>query len=218
MKLIFVLDHLAQHQCKGPNEDLLRDLGHKLEKLWNRSMESATRHKVDALETLNADQTMMRLIRFLADFAHADGRYANLNMLADPNSLTDPLTAWDEIVSTLFELHATPRQKQTAIRCGSASETTLWPAMNEISDLRNAPLSVGGLHKRVSEIDTANRYAVWYFVRLIEGLRTVLKAVTHDAIGTAQELGHQVSPIPFMDEFFYFACSDRRVLKKKRWP
>lgn len=218
MKLIYVLDYLAQHQCNAPDEKTLRSYGHKLKKLWGFSQKTAAKHGIDALDTLDADPIMVKLITFLANFAHADGRYANLNQLAAPNNRTNPLAAWAEIASTLFETHATHKEKLTADLCGSSAEAAFGnAAMNEISDLTMASLSVGDLHRRAFEIDTASRYAVWNFVRLIEGLRAVLKVVSLEAIDAAQKLDPEQS-FPFMDEFFYFAWSDRSVLKKKRWP
>lgn len=221
MKLLIVLDHLAEHRCVGPDEKILRKYGHQLLKLWRNAQHLATKYGTKALVPLSEDQNVIRILSLLAAFADADGRYANVNGLsAAPNrSLIDPLTDWADIANGLFEQHAAAKQRKAADDMHVAAELAFGnSAMNLIGDLTNMPISVAELHKRVSLIDTASRYAILHLVRLIEGLRETMEVINHAAHRAERTLKHTEPLIPHMKEFFDFAWSDRSVLNKKRWP
>ncbi len=221
MKLLIVLDHLADYRCAGPDEKVIKKYGHQLLKLWHVAQQLAAKHGTEVLVPLNADPCVIRIIEFLATFSNADGRYANINRLAGNHkrSLAEPLAAWGDIANRLFEKHATTKQRKAADDMHVVAELAFGnSAMNLIGDLSNKPMSVAELHRRAFIVDTAGRYAILHLVRLIEGLREAMEVINHAAHRAEQALKRPEPLVPHMEEFFDFAWSDRSVLNKKRWP
>lgn len=222
MKLIVILDHLAEHMIEAPPAKTIEAYGHKLLVLWRDVQRIATKLEEADLDSLAANALLMDMLQFLDEFAHPGGRYANINKLTGSNlqGRTDPMDAWAVLAGKLFELHATRAERAKAAQIKAVAQIMLGDvSMNLINDLSGASLGVGGLHQRASELDTAGRYAVWYFVQLTEALRKVLDGATYKAHQAEERSGKGRGNIPFMGEFFEFAWSDKTyALRKKVWP
>ena len=223
MKLILILDHMAQNQLSPPDDKFIRCYGHRLGKLWNATKSVGARRGLTVLEGFQADSLGMITLAFLDKFADTNGRYSNINQLTGRGNQTvaDPLQRWGEITNLIMRDHATVSERQRAQSNGQ----TVAAAVSDISislinDMDQQNMEVAGLHTRSSELETAARYAIHALVTLVAALRDVIESVCEDCWKTELDMGQDgTAHIPHMREFFDFAWTDKSYVRRKRkWP
>ena len=92
-KLIFVLDHLLEHDVYPTDADL-RKLGHKLSDIIDAANSIKSRRGI-VTEEFPADEVTQGIIQTLSEFATST-RYYNLDYLVGGKSagMTEPVAAW----------------------------------------------------------------------------------------------------------------------------
>lgn len=222
MKLIVVIDHMAQNDLSLPNEPTIKKYGHKLKALFAATKAICERANYPIPTSLGAEELPIQLLSFLDDFAHPGGRYSNINKLTGGKHqhMDDPLSHWGEIASDIMVKHATASQRNQAKEIGRIAGLVFGDsALNTIFDLDQQDLDVAGLHARVSMLDSASKHAVFALVQLISFLRDVLGSLADLAQSLERAQSSDAAVIPYMREFFYFAWADRAyVMRKRRWP
>lgn len=222
LKLIVILDYMAEHELNAPEERVIRKYEHKLALIMGSVKNICLRRCPKVLGKLDDSLLSIRLIGFLENFAHSSGRYSNLNGLTGVRGqhVVDPLVAWGDIARQIFATETSSTERRRAKSMGGLANQTIGEASASIiADLNQATLDVGGLFARVSELDTASKHAVFALVSLIEALREVLEQVTDAAQSVNRKISPSIPTVPHMTEFFQFAWADRAyVMRKRRWP
>jgi hypothetical protein len=222
MKLIIILDHMAQNELAPPNSQTIEQYQHKLNALFKATYDICSARGLTSLQPFDGDSLPRVLLTFLDSFAHPGGRYANLNKLTGHRhqALADPLVEWGRIATQIFAKQATASQRKTAKRSGYIARAAFGDAAaSMISDLDQTYSDVEGLFARASELETVGRHAIFALVCLIDALRNVLDEVTSNAMQVNRNFSQDVVGVPDMNEFFQFAWADKNyVMRKRRWP
>lgn len=222
MKLIIIIDYMADNKLSFPEPKAIESFGHKLNELFEATKLVCQRRSPKLVESLNSQALSIKILSFLDKYSHPSGRYANINKLLSNKfqHAQDPLLQWSEIAKLIFDSYATEREKSKADFMGKSASIAFGDsAISLIGDLGGNTLGVSELHATASVLDTASKHAIFALVVLIEELRKVLGSVT-DAAHEVEHLdGNSSSSVPYMKEFFDFAWSERSVvMRKKRWP
>jgi hypothetical protein len=222
MKLILILDHMANNNLIPPDSNTIKSYGHKLILLFDSTKTICVTHGLNSLHDFQADSLPLKILTFLDHFAQTDGRYANINKLTGHrhHAMADPLVQWGKIANLIFQKHATNKQRQRAMLNGQAASAAFGDDVTcLISDLDQQPLDVAGLHTRDSELEVAAMHAIFALVTLISALRDVLGSVCGNAWKANPPGPSGLTDVPDMKEFFQFAWSSRKhVMRKRRWP
>ena len=222
MKLIFILDCLAENDLIPPTEDEVRKLGHELTTLFLRTKEICQRRCPGVLSKFKDDELGVKLLKFLHQFAKSAGRYSNLNKLTcgRQQHVQDPLEQWAHVVTEIIFNQASKRERQRIQASEAIAHQDLHGvALSLICHLDQTSLGVGDFFRKASELDIASKYAAFALVSLIENLREPLGLATQAAQIINISMDRSSAAIPHMDEFFQFAWADKRhTLNKRRWP
>lgn len=222
LKLVLILDHMAQSQLVPPDSKTVEDYGHKLRSLFDATKTICATHGITALDAFQPSSLPIVILGFLDNFAHPGGRYSNINKLTGHKhqAMADPIVQWGEIASQIMQTQATHRERERAQLNGQMASLAFGDAAASlISDLNQQPMDVAPLHVRASELDTAAKHAIYALVSLIAALREVIDALCGSAWEANPPGNSGVADVPDMREFFQFAWADRQyVMRKRRWP
>jgi len=222
MKLIIIIDYMADNQFKFPEPKAIEQFGHKLNELLDATKMVCQKRKPDLVKALTDQELSIKILSFLDKYSHPSGRYANINKLLSNRYQheQDPLLQWSKLAKLIFDSYATVGEKNKAKLMGKSASIAFGDsAISIIGDLEGNNLGVAELHVRASVLDTASKHAIFSLVVLIEQLREVLGSVTVAAHEAERPEGTNSPSVPCMTEFFSFAWSERSVvMKKKRWP
>lgn len=222
LKLILILDHMANNKLAPPPSKYIAGFRHDLIRLFDATKAVCAARGLTFLDAFPPDSLPIRILDFLDRFADTGGRYSNINKLTGHKhqAADDPIVKWGEIASRIMREQATPRGRQRAQLNGQMVSAAFGGvAASLVSDLNQQLMDIAPLHVRISELDTAARYAIYALVTLIAALREVLGSLCGSA-RTANPPGNSgVDDVPDMKEFFQFAWTDRQyVMRKRRWP
>ena len=222
MKLIIIIDYMADNKLSFPEPKAIESFGHKLNELLEATKLVCQRRSPKLVESLNNQALSIKILSFLDKYSHPSGRYANINKLLSNKFQheQDPLLQWSVIAKLIFDSYATEREKNKADLMRKSASTAFGDsAISLIGDLGGNTLGVSELHATASVLNTASKHAIFSLVVLIEQLREVLGSVTVAAHEAERPEGTNSPSVPYMTEFFSFAWSERSVvMKKKRWP
>lgn len=222
LKLIVILDHMAENELVPPSENEVRDFGHELTTLFVRAKEVSVRRCPSILTKLRDDELGIVLLNFLHRFAQSSGRYSNLNKLTGgkQQDIQDPLAQWGAVASEIIRTRASKRDRARIQATGAFAHQKLGSVSSSLmGDLNQRMLGVGDLFVKASELDIASKYAAFAFVSLIESLREPLGLATMAAQQLNLSADSSSAAIPHMAGFFEFAWADKtHTLNKRRWP
>ncbi len=222
LKLVLILDHMAQNQLTPPDSKTVEDYGHKLRALFKGVKAICATRVVSALDVFQPDSLPIAILEFLDDFAHPGGRYSNINKLTGHKhqAMADPLVKWGKIASRIMKVHATPGQHKRAELNGQLASAAFGDsAASLISDMNQQEMDVAPFFTRVSELDSAARHAIYALVTLIAALREVIDSLCDSARKASPADRSGMTDVPDMKEYFQFAWADRQyVMRKRRWP
>lgn len=223
MKLILILDRMAQNQLSPPDGKFIRRYGHQLRKLFKDTKSIGARLGVTTLQKFQSDSLEMITLEFLDMFADTDGRYSNIDQLTGHHNqaISDPMRRWGEIADNIMRNHATATERKRAQSNGQVADAAIGDiSISLINDMDQRNMGIAELHTRSSELETAARYANYALVTLIAALREVIESVSEACWKVETELGfNDTAHIPHMREFFDFAWIDKNhVLRKRKWP
>jgi hypothetical protein len=217
MKVIVIIDHMANHRLSAPPTNTLRTMGHHLGRLFDEVRKIAATRGITSLQGFNPGSIQVRILDFLDHFADPEGRYANINKLTGHKKqiMPDPLYRWGLIASDIHKAASTG--SRTHDRAERALRSA--PVLSLIGDTDRRTLSVAQLLKRASEIETAARHAIAELIALIAALRDVLDDATTRADQVSTALFPNTLIVPDMKVCLGFAWPNRQyVMRKKRWP
>ncbi len=222
LKLVLILDHMARNQLVPPDGKAVEDYGHKLRVLFDVTKTVCATHGVTALDAFQPDSLPIVILGFLDVFAHPGGRYSNINKLTGHKhqAMADPIVQWGDIVNRIMREHATRNDRQRAVMNGDVASAAFGDAAAcLISDMDQRQLDITRLFARASELDAADRHAIYALVTLIAALREVIDSLCGSAWEASSAGRSGMSYVPDMKEFFHFAWADRQyVMRKRRWP
>lgn len=222
MKLILILDHMAQNQLSPPDDKFIRRYGHQLRKLFDGTKFVGVRLGVTTLERFQPGSLEMITLKFLDEFADTRGRYSNINNLTGHQNqmVADPLQRWGEIANDIMRDHATATERKKAQLNGQAAAAAIGHiSISLINGMDQRKMGVAALHTRSSELEIAARYTIYVLVTLIAALRELIESVSEACWNVEPKLGSNgTAHIPQMREFFDFAYADKRyAMRKSKW-
>jgi hypothetical protein len=219
-KLALVVDHALEHGGTSPSHGVLRDYGHKLEKLLAQTDEIAKRRGRTATEDL-LPRTVIHegIIKVLSDFASNVTRYYNLDLVTgDPRTERhdDPICAWYELVVTpILTAHYDPRQRdehernarQIAKLSGGFVSVFYYSECGDVLD----EVFDAFMHDVSTEF--ARPYARMYVMQIARFLARLLSD-----LGDNAAYGSLSDTVPVLSEFFAtFNNGDGRLWEREAW-
>lgn len=214
LKAIVVIEHMISNDLSPPTRKQLKQYGHDLAELYDKSVEIGTRHNKNVPERNALHKIEQEIIELLSNFAQAS-RYHNLNALSSQSNFLDPLTHWKKIIQNLLKADVTKYQKEKILKqaqdIASAiddSTATIMQGLDRRSLSTAQALALPGLHEQ------AAKFAVYRIVKIICPLRDLVSELSHYAYKYQNK-----TPFPQMQEFLEWVWDDRQyVLRKRRWP
>ncbi len=222
LKLVLILNHMANNQLVPPDSKTIENFGHKLRSLLDEAKAICSRRNLTTLDAFKPDSLPIAIMGFLDDFAHPGGRYSNINKLTGNRlqAMADPIVKWGEIANRiLVELGSRRERKNAELVRQIATVAFGNSAISLLTDLDQQPIGVAPLHVRAYELDTASKYAVYALVSLIAAIREVIDTLCRSAMISNPAPLSGKCEVPAMAEFFEFAWPNRAyVLRKRQWP
>ncbi len=223
MKLILILDHMAEHTSAVPSRSVLKNYGgktgHDLVELVKSICSHSPRSSDDLLETIKSGSLAFDLINFLTDFGNG-ARYYNLDALSSEKPPDDPLSRWNRIVQRILAEDFDARHQDRVRRSSAAlAEEIKDFTIARGFDLEGRPVSL----EQMLPLSRLHQMAAPRAVLHLMGILVQLKALLEEACNRAQRVNQQAqstgATIPYLIEFFDFVTDERHVvLRKKRWP
>lgn len=217
LKLIYILDHLIEHQ-DFPSDSDLRTIGHDVARLFEHSDEVKTRRGLSSGPTpIGPDSIEIQIVRFMSRFAKGT-RYYNLDFLtrgkASKNAV-DPIKDWIETVGEMvLEKHFTKRREAQVRHNAQTIDIVAGKFMyvahtaedgTPLNDAFSASYHTG-------KTEVIRKYATLYAARLCRYLYYILWELRHKCHDRGIE-------IPFLDELFFpFMNDDAYLLSRKTFP
>lgn len=112
-KLCLMLDYFIETGGTFPAlKEMKRQIGHKLELLYERSQEVVRRRSIQLRMTRDLSNPVhLAIMRVLHDFAEGD-RYSNIDVLVGGSTSADPVARWfDEVDSLLYTSRVSQKKK-----------------------------------------------------------------------------------------------------------
>ncbi|WP_151949891.1 hypothetical protein [Aliarcobacter butzleri] len=112
-KICILLDFYIQNNGNFPSDKVLRNIGHNIQELYNKSKEIKEFYKFKFKYLDNLDDVIhQNILRILSDFATKD-RYENLNILVNAKQDNNPLSLWYKQVDLkLFEKYVSKKKQE----------------------------------------------------------------------------------------------------------
>lgn len=215
-KLCLMLDYYIDNHGKFPDFNYLKkDIGHKIDILYKRSLDVKNKRKIefDFLQDLDGE-IHQNILRILSSFAVGD-RYSNINILTSSKQQNNPVSDWFfKVDALLFEQRVTGKKKhEIAHNAHVISEMTQISTIvmhssesgTEINNVEEASFRAG-MQQAVAP------YRQLYVVQIIRFWFELLRSLQY----IAMELNNQ--DIPFFDEIFgKFYNPDSYIRTRKTW-
>ncbi len=96
MKVILVIDYMANNALATPTTAQLKQHGHNLAQLFDTLMAMPVKSPPNPLSGISRTSIAYEILDLLSDFARAS-RYFNLDSLSAPQSQVDPLERWSAV-------------------------------------------------------------------------------------------------------------------------
>jgi hypothetical protein len=220
IKVIIILDHMANNALIPPNRSLLKKYSHDLNALFSHSQVIASAKPRHPLCSIVSGTIEDEIVKHLSAFAENCGRYANLDSLTLGRPQSDPLDSWKRLIQRILEEDVPPGAKEKARREAAALAASF--SNNAIAiahDLDRQPLSLQQWFETPRMLELAASRSVVRVLRVLHPLKDLLEEVNSRVLFETQGRGIQQPVVPFLHEFFDFITDDeRRTLRKKQWP
>lgn len=215
-KLCLILDRFIETRGKFPSEnEMKKQIGHKLELLYERSEEVRQRRSINLRFTKDlSDPVHQAIMQVLHDFAEGD-RYSNINILVGSSTSSDPVSKWyREVDVPLYEEYVSERKKYEIEHNVRMAEAM----MGEFSSL----LHTSETSEEITDFeDSSRRTAIWKAVAPLRQL-AVLQVIRYwaELIVQLQDAAHRIpgNHVPFFGEVFALFYNEDSYLKtRKTW-
>lgn len=110
LKVIIILNHMAEHALHPPSPGTLKEYGHKLLQLFEAVREVPTSKAPHPLSQVHPGTIEYDILEHLSGFANG-ARYFNLDTLSSPQGPADPLAQWGRILRRILEDDVPPRER-----------------------------------------------------------------------------------------------------------
>lgn len=219
MKLVIIINHMVNNDYKPmTDEELRKNYGHKIKKLYKSCQEISIDLGLEKLEFFDEESIEWEMIHFLHEFA-LSSRYYNLSKLSDSHKNDDPMAEWWKIINTILltDVSVKKRQKienETLKACDDFYGNTFTHMRGMNGELLTTFDAIAG-HRLV---EAAAPYCVWHLHRILEPFYRIVSTICDAAHEQERIRGESFPVIPYMEEFFTFLLHDRSsVLRKKSW-
>lgn len=213
-KLCLIVDFYIMNDGNFPTESILKnDIGHNLEKLYEKSKEIIVRHnlKLNFLQDLDS-QIHQNILSILSKFANGD-RYSNVNFLVQSKFQSDPISEWyikveEELfnlkVSNLKKNKISENAKQIDMLLGESSSVLFF---SETGDIIR---TIGESSLKTGIADSVRKYRQLYVAQIIRYWVEILRELNWITIKSrSQDIPH------FREMFSIFFNDDTYLLTRK---
>ncbi len=218
-KLALVVDHALNHSGSFPQPNTLRDYGHALNKLLERTDELAKQRGLTVIdERLPRTVIHEGIIKVLSDFASNVTRYYNLDLITgDPRAAKhdDPVRAWfDLVIVPILAAHFRPHHRSKREQNARLIEVLLADSalVRQHSERGEALDTIyeASMHTGVTEF--ARPYARMYVMQIARFLGRFLSELGYAAYKA------RLDTVPYLSEFFViFNNSDEYFRRRRVW-
>jgi len=215
-KLCLILDFYIENKGQFPSEKELKyEIGHDLEKLYKKSIELISKHKIEH-SNLNKIESKIcqKVLSILSKFAKGD-RYSNLNSLVNSNYQSDPIFEWNEFIDKeIYELRVSNRKKQK-IELNAKIVGKLLNPISHVSHFSESRKEINQAEQAsflTGVYESVSKYRQLYVLQIIRYWVVILEKLQYKAM----ELGKE--EIPFFSEIFaIFYNNDNYFLTRKTY-
>ena len=221
LKVIIILDYMAQNGLVPPNRSTLKKYGHNLIALLSSARDIHPTGPLHPLATIAPGSIEYDILSHLSDFAEACGRYANLDALASGNPpQADPLAVWKIITGRILDEDVSEGKKEQARHEALALAAAHANIAHVIAhDLNKDPLSLQQWFEVPRMQELASGRAIVRVLRILSPLKQLLEDVNDRVTLETQRRKLREPVAPFLHEFLDFVRPDERInFRKKRWP
>lgn len=219
-KLIYIADHAIEHAGVFPtNDELKRDIGHDLDKLFKYADDVAARRRAgkEYAERPNAPINE-GIVKTLTEFAKRT-RYYNLDVVTQGSmayGTRDPMRTWDEqIIRPVIQKHCAPKQRALIEANARAMEAAYGDHSMVVhtDEAGNSMNTVFAAVHRMGETDIARKWVPLYVLQLARWMALLIADLSHEG-------GYQrrIEALFGLDEHFaLFRHNDRFLKSRKTW-
>jgi len=207
LKLILIYDFRATNGNAFPQNEYLKDFGHKLVDLIKVAKEIANQRELQTLYSdIENDTIVEEIIRFLNDFA-LTSRYYNLDSLTGKKSnVKAPLQYWEERIN-----HQIVKHHFTSRKISHIPSEDIDPINNHcfihLNDLTSRQVqSWKEFYERGKTVAVCQKYSMFYCYKLVRFLAKLLYHI-------------DIYSFPVLGDFFdiFRNDDDKYVLSRKTW-
>lgn len=215
MKIVIILDHMAQHNFSTPTDKDLRRLGHSLIELYMATEKIGRR--VGVLQGwFQTPAIQTEILSTLSEFARG-ARYFNIDQLVNGANNIDPLTRWFGVHMKLAKASLSYERKESIMARSRAHCEAFGLFGWEMGPKGQYDLTVDVTYEL--EVARVTRgHVVWSVIEILKPMYLVMGTL-EDALHRA-ELAKGITPpvVPHMTEFFPFGMTDRSTaIRRKQW-
>ncbi len=220
MKTIAILDHMSKNSLDPPTSGALRDLGHKLQRLFDH-LKSLRINGDNALAEIPDGSIELDILGVLDIFA-TKARYFNLDSLVAAEKTADPLDEYTLVIQRILN-EDVPAKQQLKVAVDRSAQATAFSgvsiAIDPTTPDQTSAQILQSMFVTPALQDLAAKYATYHVIELIAALRKLLHLVVDAAQAIDRQQGNLTCSIPYMYEFLGFSYGRKSdILRKKRWP
>lgn len=205
MKIILIQSYRLNNKGEFPNNNYLKNKGHKLFDLYRSIVGVKEELKLNETgDVLKENEISEKIFVFFNDFANG-ARYYNLDELTNSNrKLKNPLIEWECIGAEILRKHKKSRSNSYEIMLenkefmsfiNDSVITFKFDSNNEVYSSTEIYLN------KYKNSDFIQGYFVYYILKIIKYLNIVL-----------EEIEFKIANLPITNEFFeYFAIVDSDI-------
>lgn len=210
-KIVLILNHKIENQCKTPTNNELRAFGHDIERLFIKCSECTRKYNIPDLSLNDKQQSILSV---LAKFAKGS-RYYNLDELTENNKNDDPISLWLEVINDhVWSLRSDVRLKLETEALKFVGDNRLENRWKQ--NINGEWITYCDFYFLLMATEKANKHIIWSIIQILYPFYHIL-GYQVQKVHEFDSASHE-NEIPFMYEFFsFFLTSKESTLRKKQW-
>lgn len=215
MKIVIILDHMAQHDFSTPSDRDLRGLGHSITALYT-AVEKAG-HRVGVIDGwFQAPAIQTEMLEALSEFAKG-ARYFNIDQLVSGVANIDPLTRWFGVHMKVAEASLSYKRRASIMARSRAHCEALGLFGWEMGPKGQYDLTIDVTYQ-LEAARVTRGHVVWTVIEILEPMYRVILALENALHEAELAKGMTTAVVPHMTEFFPFGMTDRAAaIRRKQW-
>jgi hypothetical protein len=218
-KLVLVADHAISNAGAMPRQDVIKQYGHRLRTLVDKSDEVARKRSLELQFQRPTHEISEKVIECLDAFADAaKGRYANFAALGDPNlGVEEPISKWwNEVAELILQnyYYGKPVQQRVEARA-KVVDALMSPVslVHHTSETGTEMRDVLSASIRTGQTDLVQKYGRYHALLVVRWLSEVFSelALLASALGFDAFYG-------VWEYFQTYTVEESFLRTRKKWP